>query len=182
MSFEKCQNISTLYPQNAIKSRTRSNYQQFIIAVLLTMSNFQSAHHHHQSEEPVDRDINDIFDDIALSEERINAEGYQKGLEDGKSIGNTDGYHLGYHRGAELGAELGFYYGVLRAHFDNQQNTERQQKSIELVLKLITDFPRTNDEQADILGLADTIRAQYRKTCALLKINGKYPESDQLSF
>lgn len=143
------------------------------------MSNFESSQN---SERPVNRDINDIFDDIALSEERINEEGYQKGLADGKSIGNTDGYHLGYHRGAELGAELGFYYGVLRTHSNNHENTERQQKSIDTVLKLIDDFPRTNDEQADILGLADTIRAQYRKACAILKINGKYPESDELSF
>lgn len=143
------------------------------------MSNFESCQ---KSERPANRDINDIFDDIALSEERINEEGYQKGLADGKSIGNTDGYHLGYHRGAEIGAELGFYYGVLRTHSNNHENTERQQKSIDSVIKLIDDFPRTNDEQADILGLADTIRAQYRKACAILKINGKYPESDELSF
>lgn len=136
-----------------------------------------------ESEKTVsNRDINDIFDDITFSEERINEEGYQKGVTDGQSIGNTDGYHLGYHRGAELGAELGYYYGVLKSHANSEKNTERQQKSIDLVLKLITEFPRTNDEQADILGLADTIRAQYRKACAILKINGKYPESDQLSF
>lgn len=143
------------------------------------MNNFEPCQ---KSGKTVDRDINEIFDDIALSEVRINEEGYQKGLAEGKIIGNTDGYHLGYHRGAELGAELGFYYGVLQAHSKNQQNTERQQKSIEIVLKLVEDFPRTNDEQADILGLADTIRAQYRKACAILKINGKYPDSDQLSF
>lgn len=128
------------------------------------------------------RDINDIFDDIALSEDRINEEGYQKGLADGQSIGNTDGYHLGYHRGAELGAELGYYYGVLQSYAISERNTERQQKSIDLVLRLINEFPRINDEHADILGLADSIRAQYRKTCAILKISGKYPESDQLSF
>lgn len=128
------------------------------------------------------RDINDIFDDIAAIEDRINEGSYQKGLADGKSIGNTDGYHLGYHRGAELGAELGYYYGVLQAYSNSEQNTERQQSCIELVLKLIADFPRTNEEQADIIDLARVIRAQYRKTCAVLKINGKYPESDQLSF
>lgn len=128
------------------------------------------------------RDINDIFDDIASIEERINEGSYQKGLADGKSIGNTDGYHLGYHRGAELGAELGYYYGVLQAYSNSEQNTKRQQSCIELVLKLIADFPRTNNEQADIIDLARVIRSQYRKTCAVLKINGKYPESDQLSF
>lgn len=129
-----------------------------------------------------ERDINDIFDDIALIEDRLNEEGYQKGLEAGKSCGNTDGYHLGYHRGAEIGAELGYYYGVLKSHVGNESNTERQQKSIETVLKLIDEFPRTNDPEIDILELADNIRAQYRKTCAVLKINGKFPESDQLSF
>lgn len=138
--------------------------------------------HEPETEKSAARDINDIFDDIALSEDRINEEGYQKGLTDGKSIGNTDGYHLGYHRGAELGAELGYYYGVLQSHCNNETNTERQQKSISTVLKLIDEFPRTNDEQADILGLADSIRAQYRKACAILKISGKYPDSDQLSF
>lgn len=134
--------------------------------------------------EPSDSDINDIFDEIALCEDRTNAQGYQKGVVDGSSAGNTDGYHLGYHRGAELGAELGYYYGMLLAYLKNggENTTDRQQKSIESVLKLIDNFPRTNDDQADIFSLADNIRAQYRRTCAILKINGKYPDSDQLSF
>lgn len=126
------------------------------------------------------RDINDIFDDIAFSEDKINEEGYQKGLLEGQSVGNTDGYHLGYHRGAELGAELGYYYSHLHLHLPT--SSERAQKSIETVLKLIEEFPRTNHEHSDILGLADTIRAQYRKACAILKTNGKFPESDELSF
>lgn len=130
----------------------------------------------------VNRDINDIFDDIALCEDRINEDGYQKGLAEGKSIGNTDGYHLGYHRGAELGAELGYYYGILQIHSNCSENSERQQRAIESVLKLIDNFPRTNDDQVDIIELANNIRAQYRKACAILKISSKYPDSDQLSF
>lgn len=130
----------------------------------------------------LDRDVNDIFDDIVLSEDRINEEGYQKGLADGKSIGNTDGYHLGYHRGAEIGAELGYYYGTLSSYSNRETTTEKQQKSIEVVLQLIGEFPRTNDEQIDILELADKIRASYRKACAILKINGKFPEADILTF
>lgn len=134
--------------------------------------------------DPTHGDINDIFEEIAFREDRINAEGYEKGVADGKLSGNTDGYHLGYHRGAELGAELGYYYGTLQAYSNSERNKirDRQQKSIESVLKLIDNFPRTNDDQVDILNLADNIRAQYRKTCAILKISGKYPDSDQLSF
>lgn len=129
-------------------------------------------------------DINDIFDEIAFCEDRKNAEGYEKGVADGTLAGNTDGYHLGYHRGAELGAELGYYYGTLQAyaHSERDKLTDRQQRSIESVLKLIENFPSTNDDQADIFHLADNIRAHYRKTCTILKISGKYPDSDQLSF
>lgn len=130
----------------------------------------------------LDRDVNDIFDDIALSEDRINEKGYQKGFADGKSIGNTDGYHLGYHRGAEIGAELGYYYGILSSYSNRDTNTEKQQNSIDAVLTSIDKFPRTNDEKVDILGLADQIRALYRKACAILKINGKFPEADTLTF
>lgn len=128
------------------------------------------------------RDINDIFDDIALSEDRINEQGYQKGLLDGKSSGNTEGYHLGYHRGAEIGSELGYYHGILTTRLSSTEITERHRNIIESVLKLINEYPKTNDEHIDILELADTIRAQYRKACAILKINGKYPEADQLNF
>lgn len=130
-----------------------------------------------------DRDINDVFDDIVLSEEKVAEEGYQKGFEDGESSGNTDGYHLGYHRGAELGAELGYYFGVLMDYTKTRKvPSEKATKAIESCLEMIDTFPRTNDDQVDILQMADNIRAQYRKACALLKISGKYPEADQLNF
>lgn len=129
-----------------------------------------------------ERDINDIFDDIVLSEEKVADEEYQRGFDEGVSEGNLEGYHLGYHRGAELGAELGYYNGVLRIYLNTSSSTDKAQRVIATCLELIDRFPRTNDEQCDILQLADNIRAQYRKACALLKISGKYPEADQLNF
>lgn len=132
-----------------------------------------------------ERDINDIFDDIALSEEKVSEEEYQRGYDEAAAAGNLEGYHLGYHRGAELGAELGYYDGVLRTYLTTTNASpppERAIKVIETCMELIAHFPRANDEQCDILQLADNIRAQFRKACALLKINGRYPESDQLSF
>lgn len=147
------------------------------------MSQLQAPTSTGNSDEQPHRDINDVFDEIVLCEDRKNTEGYEKGVADGKLAGNTDGYHLGYHRGAELGAELGYYYGILHACSVSERNkTDRQKKAIESVLKLIDNFPRTNDDQADIFHLTDNIRAQYRKTCAILKICGKYPDADQLSF
>lgn len=129
------------------------------------------------------RDINKIFDEIALSEEKISEESYKKGYEAGAAEGNTEGYHLGYHRGAELGSELGYYYGFILKHSANTDTlSDRTKKAVELSLELISQFPRTNEETIDIFKLVDNIRAQYKKTCALLKVNGKHPETDTLNF
>lgn len=40
-------------------------------------------------------DINEVFDQILLSEESITEEGYKKGFEKGVSEGNLEAYHLG---------------------------------------------------------------------------------------
>lgn len=128
-------------------------------------------------------DINTIFDEIALSEEKISEESYQKGYEDGVKEGNTEGYHLGYHRGAELGAELGYYYGLISKHSENSDSlSDRVRKAVDSCLQLITQFPKKNDETVDIFALVDNIRAQYKKTCALLKVNGRYPEASDINF
>lgn len=127
----------------------------------------------------VDRDINKVFDEITFTEDRINSQGYEEGFAEGAASGNTEGYHLGYHRGAEIGAELGFYCGVLSSA---KTESDRVRKSIETCLQLIEAFPRTNDENCDIFKEIDTLRALYRKACAQLKINGKFTESENLSF
>lgn len=126
-----------------------------------------------------DRDINEVFDEITFTEDRINAQSYDEGYKDGVQSGNTEGYHLGYHRGSEIGAELGYYCGVLSSV---KTDSERIQKSIETCLQLIDKFPRTNDENCDIFKEIDQLRALYRKICAQLKISGKFTETDNLSF
>lgn len=40
-------------------------------------------------------DINDVFESILLSEERIAEESYRKGYEKGVSSGNLEAYHIG---------------------------------------------------------------------------------------
>lgn len=128
-----------------------------------------------------ERDINDIFDDILLTEENITKQSYAGGFAEGSSAGNPEGFHLGYHRGAEIGAELGYYYGVAQV-FTKNKLSEKISKTLELLIKLIELFPKNNDESVDIFEAADRIRAQFKKVCALLKINGKYPEADLLNF
>lgn len=42
-------------------------------------------------------DINNVFDQILLSEERITEEGYKQGFKKGVTEGNLEAYHLGKH-------------------------------------------------------------------------------------
>lgn len=134
-------------------------------------------------EHPSDTDINDIFDEIVFIEEKLTEKGYSDGYKDGQSSGNSEGYHLGYHRGSELGAELGYYYGITTFYLNDKVKEDSKVAGVLVFLKRsIEEFPQTNDENSDIFALADAIRAQFRKACSLLKINGKYPGADELNF
>lgn len=131
----------------------------------------------------MERDVNDVFDDILFCEEQITESAYEEGIKKGQSEGNPEGYHLGYHRGAEIGAELGYYLGVVQVHLGKEENKAKKvYASLEKLKQLIESFPKTNDDQFDITGGLDEIRALYRKACSLLKIDGKFPEADKLNF
>ncbi|CAD7088120.1 unnamed protein product [Hermetia illucens] len=54
-----------------------------------------------------ERDINDVFDEILLTEESLTKQGYNEGYERGLAEGNIEGYQLGYGKGYELGKEFG---------------------------------------------------------------------------
>lgn len=133
------------------------------------------------SKKIVDRDINELFDDILLTEEIQEEEGYSEGYLDGQKSGNTEGYHLGYHRGAELGAELGYYLAVATTHIEKTKS-DKILKNLTNLKDLINSFPKTNDPEVDIIQSAENIRALFKKVCALLKIDGKFPGADKLTF
>lgn len=134
-----------------------------------------------------EKDINDVFSDILLSEEHLNKKGYDEGYINGALNGNIEGYHLGYHRGAEIGSELGYYLGFVQCHLDilrkyQANDSDKKIKSLLSLQCLIETYPTHNSELLDILKLLDDIRLQFRKVCSLLKLNANYPESNKLTF
>ncbi|XP_026276376.1 protein LTO1 homolog [Frankliniella occidentalis] len=131
-----------------------------------------------------DLDINDVFDSIAQTEERLWAEGYRDGLESGRKEGSADGFHLGYHRGAEIGAELGFYAGFVEAWLTlgSIVLSEKARQSLQKVLQLTQSFPRNNVDSIDIFDSLEVVRISYRRACSLLKTNICYPEAPKTSF
>ncbi|XP_025832333.1 protein ORAOV1 homolog [Agrilus planipennis] len=141
------------------------------------------------SEEKCDtKDINEVFDDLFLLEDRYVKQGYQEGYCKGSTEDNIEAFHLGYHRGAELGAELGYYSAVIEVYLEQiKQGFECPAsvniiKNIETLKEAIDSFPTSNIQSEDILGLADRIRTLFKKVCALLKLKISYPEGDKMSF
>ncbi|EDV98213.1 protein LTO1 homolog [Drosophila grimshawi] len=114
------------------------------------------------------RDINDLFDDIVLTEEKHARQGYEEGISEGRTQGNHEGYQLGYAQGVQLGAELGAIYGQVVAQ-QQQQHTEKVQRTLHQLRQLIEQFPRSNDDpEADIIGAIEHIRNTHRRFCAQL--------------
>jgi hypothetical protein len=129
-----------------------------------------------------ERDINDVFSDILLSEERLFEESYNEGYELGKRQENLEAFHLGYHRGAEVGAEIGYYTSVIIIYLKKNAGDEKLVRELTSLKNLLATFPKHNDPNIDILELLSKIRAKFKKICAKLKIHPEFPESDPLSF
>lgn len=81
----------------------------------------------------------------------------------------------------------GYYLGIVTHHIQLNEKaevkySEKITNTLLKVKKLIDEFPRTNVEDQDILQLAETIRANYKKACALLKISSANPYDEGVSF
>ncbi|GJQ86230.1 hypothetical protein Trydic_g8930 [Trypoxylus dichotomus] len=141
-----------------------------------------------QTEQPdlnEDKDINDVFSDILLAEDKVFEESYKEGYTKATTEGNIEGYHLGYHRGAELGAELGYYLSIAEDYFnesDEKPYSEKIKNNLSTIIKSINEFPKENVDDVDIFAEIDKIRSLFKKACALLKIDAHFSEIDKLSF
>ena len=116
-----------------------------------------------QQDSKIERDINDIFDDIILSEERLVEKGYQEGFAEGCVQGNADGYRLGFAQGLQLGEELAEIYGLVVALQLQNKHTAKVKHCMEQLKLLIEEFPKENDPEADIIGLVEQIRNLYKR-------------------
>lgn len=116
----------------------------------------------------MDRDINDLFDDIILTEERLAESSYKEGYTDGCAQGNEEGYRLGYAQGLQLGEELAEIFGRVVALQQQTKHTVKVKHCLEQLRECIEQFPRDNDPEADIVGAVEHIRTLNKKLLALL--------------
>ncbi|XP_055694030.1 protein LTO1 homolog [Lutzomyia longipalpis] len=127
------------------------------------------------------QDINKVFVDIALSEDRAANVGYTEGLHKGFHSGNAEAYHLGYHKGAECGAELGFYSGIAEATI----LLSREAKvcaAIEALKDGIANLSKVNqpdDANDDDMAI---VRGKFHRLCSLLGIKNPFESDNKLAF
>ncbi|KAI8038370.1 hypothetical protein M5D96_008264, partial [Drosophila gunungcola] len=115
------------------------------------------------------RDINDLFDDIVLTEEKEARLGYEEGLKDGQEQGNEEGYKLGYAQGVSLGEELGRILGQVVA----QQQLKHTDK---------WDLCRTSDPPTvDSAPYWDPIKFPEQRHLNLLLLNARITVSSSMS-
>lgn len=137
------------------------------------------------SQEVREVDINDAFDEIVFSEQRLSTEAFEEGYKKGTADGLKEGFHLGYHRGAELGLEVGFYRGVLSAISDDLQSSTLPPRIATVAQKLLLaldSIPDENKTDCDILQVVENARACFKQLMSLLKLPIVPPSTSSSSF
>ncbi|XP_066257172.1 protein LTO1 homolog [Euwallacea similis] len=122
-------------------------------------------------------DINEVFEDILFSEEKVIEDAYQHGYQIGTSEDSIEGYHLGYHRGAEFGSELGYYEALAQYYIENAENLRIPSKILKPLNALkegCDEFPHTNSEETDLFEAIEKLRVLYKKIAAQLKIKSDF--------
>ena len=97
-----------------------------------------------QRDEPMaDLDINSVFDDIVLSEEKCVDRGFAEGYKEGQSRGRREGADLGRQQGQLIGTEVGFYLGFLaefRPVYSEQTDKKSEMSESQIKYFKSTDF------------------------------------------
>ena len=137
-----------------------------------------------QRDEPMaDFDINSVFDDIVLSEEKCVDRGFAEGYKEGQSRGRREGAELGRKQGQLIGTEVGFYLGFLaqfRPVYSEQtdKKSEKIKSALDKLDRLCGEFPRYNTSEG-FEDKLEEIRAKFRVLCSLLKISPEVGDSSR---
>ena len=130
-----------------------------------------------------DLDINSVFDDIVLSEEKCVDRGFAEGYKEGQSRGRREGAELGRQQGQLIGTEIGFYLGFLaqfRPVYSEQtdKKSEKIKSALDKLDRLCGEFPRYNTSEG-FEDKLEEIRAKFRLVCSLLKISPDLGDSSR---
>jgi len=128
-------------------------------------------------------DINDVFDAINSSEEKILKTGFEEGFEQGSIEGEKEGFVLGLSKGSELGTEIGFYQGFAEGWLSELRSNQekRSEKTIiqlEKLVNLASQFSNTNSKDVDISDQLRDVRARFKTVCSMLRVSSEFEGSN----
>ncbi|XP_015927903.1 protein LTO1 homolog [Parasteatoda tepidariorum] len=144
-----------------------------------------------------ERDINEVFDDITLAENRYQKIGFTRGFSLGEETGYKEGYALGLQRGAQIASEIGFYKGFAIAWMIVLEGEEtaklRKINALKSLQEMTENFPHTNIQDDESVNKLIKIRAKFKQVISLLNVETEYvtemkpstqtqPRPDELSF
>ncbi len=116
----------------------------------------------------------DIFDEIVMSENTFQREGFEKGKQIGKESGYIDGYNLGKEQGTRIGTEIGFYKGFvsvwLKLLEEGTVNKPRVLKVAKTLHEKLEKFDLTNPQLPTLQDDVLQIRAKFKHFTSLLHI------------
>ncbi|KAG5459043.1 MAG: hypothetical protein BJ554DRAFT_617 [Olpidium bornovanus] len=124
-----------------------------------------------QAGEPLANVADVDLDDLLNLENIFQTLGRDDGRRDGVAAGELEGRTMGCENGFEIGREVGFYEGVAReclllAEKYDGVASARVMKHFRLLRALIASFPKSNNLDAEIFALIDSIRAKYKAATA----------------
>ena len=132
-------------------------------------------------------DINRVFEDIALYEDKASKSGFDLGYREGLLCGREEGRRLGFTKGMELGCEIGEINGFIsmcktqHMVFSDLQKP-RVKKLIQDLEALIAKFPRENTKDMNFAESLMLIRARFKQLQSLLHIGTQHDAMEELSF
>ena len=121
-------------------------------------------------------DINEVFDAITFSEDRIARTGYEEGYKRGSQEGEREGFQLGIEKGSDIGQEVGFYQGFSEAWLQElggkqERKFEKTVKQLEKLVALLEAFPSTNIKDSEGGEKIREARARFKTICSLLHVS-----------
>ncbi|XP_071113492.1 protein LTO1 homolog [Haliotis cracherodii] len=128
-------------------------------------------------------DMDDLFHDVIMSEERSQGQGFREGRAEGEKRGLADGFSLGFEKGAAIGSEVGFYQGYVETlqELNTQEGTlkPRVQKSLQALAAMLSQFPVADVMNQTLFEDLERIRAKFKQVTSLLGISTSYGAQDK---
>ena len=127
----------------------------------------------------VSGDINSVFEDIALSEDRFTDQGFSEGVRAAENSCHSEGEQLGRDRGRIIGTEIGFYEGFVEEYKQiyKQPENKKEEKIVSALNKLenlLSAFPDYNSQEENFEEKLEEIRAKFKLLGSLLKISSEF--------